>query len=306
MRKVLVFDVGGTKLSHCIINSDGEIVSDVTKVPTPNKSVEIYQYLKEIITKHESTVDLISIATAGCVNNENTRVSGSTPNLPAGYPDLDFCALSAKPVFVENDANAAAWAEFRVGTAKDYKHSITLTLGTGVGGGIICDGRLLKGSQGLAGEVGSIKISYDNKRQCTCLNYDCWESYASGTGLKITAEEIADSDESFKKSIYSSKKPEDVTTYDIVEGVKANDEYSKKVFDLWHYHIFCGMVSLVNIFNPECIILSGGLGNSADCEKLEKMVNNGSVVSDVKVVHSTMKNYTGMIGCALLALEKRG
>ncbi len=304
MKTVLVFDIGGTKTSHCLINQSGEIVSDIIKVHTPKTSAEIYEYLKTTIAEYDSKIDLVSIATAGCVNNENTKVSGSTPNLPAGYPDLDFSALSTKKVFIENDANAAAWAEFRTGTAKYYKHSITLTLGTGIGGGIIIDGKLLKGSQGLAGEVGSIKISYDNKRKCTCHNYDCWECYGSGTGLKKTAEELALTEKSFHDSIYANKKPEEITTYDIIEGTKKGDSYSTKVFETWHYHLFCGLVSLVNIFNPECIILSGGLGDSVYHEWLENTVNEHSVVSDVKIMHSTMKNNTGMIGAALLALEK--
>ena len=306
MKKVLVFDVGGTKISHCIINEKGEILTDVGKINTPKSAGEIYDYLKKITEQNGNNFDLVAIATAGCVNNENTKVLGSTPNLPEDYYKLDFSTLSKKRVFIENDANAAAWAEYRVGTAKDYTDSIVLTLGTGVGGGIITGGKLLKGSQGVAGEVGSMKISYDNKRKCTCENYDCWESYASGTGLKITAEEIAQSDECFKSSIYKDKSPRDVTTYDIIEGIKVNDTYSQKVYDIWMHHIYCGLVSLVNIFNPECVILSGGLGDSADCDWLEKKLNDCSVVTPVKVAHSTMQNHTGMIGCAILALEKLG
>ncbi len=303
MKTALVFDIGGTKLSHCFVNENGEIISEITKIDTPRNSVLIYDYLKSIVAENEQSVDKIAIATAGCVNNENTKVVGSTGNLPLGYSELDFTSLSKKNVFIENDANAAAWAEYKIGAAKDFKHSIIITLGTGIGGGIIINNNLLKGSQGLAGEVGSIKISYDKKRKCSCKNYDCWESYASGTGLKITAEEIAKSDDLFKNSIYSDKSPTEITTYDIIEGTKQNDAYSKKVYDIWNYHIFCGLISLVNIFNPECIIFSGGLGAAADTNWLEKELNNQSVVSDVKIVSSHLKNHTGMIGAALMALE---
>ena len=302
-KTALSFDIGGTKLSSCLVNEKGEKITEITKVATPKTAEEIFEYLKQVSAKFENEVDVISIATAGAVNNENTRVVSSTPNLPSGYHDIDFSCLSSKPVFVENDANAAAWCEYRLGDAKNYAHVVVLTIGTGIGGGIIINGKLLKGSQGLAGEVGSIKISYDKKRQCTCGNYDCWESYGSGTGLKKTAGELAHTDEAFKSSIYSSKQPEDVTTYDIISGVKENDEYSLKVFNLWQYHIYCGVLTLVNVLNPELIVFSGGLGEVIETEKMEQQVNSSSVVSDVIIKKSELKNETGMIGAALLAIE---
>lgn len=303
MKTALTFDIGGTKISYCLINETGEILGSIQKIHTPKTACEIFEQLKKTVSEFENEIDCIGIATAGAVNLDNTRVVSSTPNLPEGYRGIDFSKISSKTVFVENDANAAAWCEFKIGSAKNVENSITLTIGTGVGGGIIADGKLLRGAQGLAGEVGSLKISYDNKRQCTCGNYDCWESYASGTGLKKTAEEIASTDESFKFSKFSSKAPWEVTTYDIIEGVDSDDIYCKKVYDLWHKHIFCGVLSLVNIFNTDLIIFSGGLGNNLDINFLEKEVNKHSVVSDVKIVKSTLKNDTGMIGAALLALN---
>ncbi len=304
MKTALAFDIGGTKLSHCLINEKGEKISEIIKVPTPKTALEIFEYLKTTIKGYEGEIDVVSLATAGAVNNENTRVVSSTPNLPRGYSDIDFSTLSTLPVFVENDANAAAWCEFRLGEAKKYNHSIVLTIGTGIGGGIIINKHLLKGAFGLAGEVGSMRISYDKKRKCTCGNYDCWESYGSGTGLKKTAEETAQSDESFKNSIFASKQPKDVSTYDIISGLKTEDVYSRKVFDIWQYHIFCGVLNLVNIFNPEIVIFSGGLGEVIEIEKMEQKVNAESVVSDVKIICSNLKNETGMIGAALLAIEK--
>ena len=304
MKTALAFDIGGTKLSYCLVNEKGEQITPTEKVSTPKTAEGIFEYLKEIASKFEEQIDVVSLATAGAVNNENSRVVSSTPNLPLGYRDIDFSKLSNKPVFVENDANAAAWCEFRLGEAKNYRFSIVITIGTGIGAGIIIDNKLLKGSGGLEGEVGSMKISYDRKRKCTCGNYDCFESYGSGTGLKTTAQEFAQNDELFKTSIYANKKPNEVTTYDIIAGVKENDEFSKKVFETWQYHIYCGVVSLVNIFNPEIVIFSGGLGEVIDVAKMENDVNKTSVVEDVHIAVSQMKNETGMVGAALLALEK--
>lgn len=126
---------------------------------------------------------------------------------------MDFQNLSTKKVFVENDANAAAWAEHVLGASKGCAHSVMITLGTGVGGGIIIDNKLLKGKSGAAGEM-HFKLYRDKRRQCTCGAYDCFEAYASGTGLRKTAQEMLNNP--------------DVTTYDVIDGVKKTIPKCKK------------------------------------------------------------------------------
>jgi len=223
--------------------------------------------------------------------------------LPAGYNDIDFSLLSKKPVYVENDANCAAWAEYKVGSAIGINNNITITLGTGVGGGFIVDGRLLRGKSGRGGEVGSMKIN-GRGRECTCHRKDCFESYASGTGLKLTAQEVALNDEVFNSSIYSSKKAEEVTTYDIIDGLKKDDEYSKKVFNIWKQDLVIGLINIVNIFDPEIIVISGGMGEFINTEEIQNLINNEIVVSPVQIKLAKAGNYSGMIGTALLACEK--
>lgn len=303
MKKVLAIDVGGTKLSYAIINEKGEFLNEVKIASTPKNIDELKQIFKNIIIENEKEVDIIAFATAGAVNIENTKVDSSTPNLPKGYNDIDFSKLSKKPVYVENDANAAAWAEYKVGAAIGETNNITITLGTGVGGGFIVDGKLLRGKSGRGGEVGSIKIN-GRGRICTCNRKDCFESYASGTGLKKTAEELAICDEVFQSSIYSSKKPQEVTTYDIIDGLKKNDEYSNKVFNIWKQDLITGLVSIVNIFDTETIVISGGMGKFINTSEIEKSVNEEIVVSPVKIKLAKAGNYSGMIGAALLACEK--
>lgn len=304
MEKILSIDVGGTKISYCLINSIGTVVSDIYKHSTPKKIEPLLMVFKEIIGKYEDEIDAVAFATAGAINLENTKVESSTPNLPLGYNKIDFSSLSKKPVFVENDANAAAWAEYSLGAAKGHSNTVIVTLGTGIGGGIIINDRLLRGKSGRAAEIGSIKLFPDNRRKCTCNNYDCWESYASGTGLRVTAEEIAKNDQSFNGSFVSHKNPEEVTTYDIIEGVKNGDPYAKKVFDLWHDHLLSGLISLTNIFDPESIVISGGMGEFISFEELESQINNSIVVSPIKLLPATMKNDAGMVGAALLAGQK--
>ena len=303
MTKVLAIDVGGTKLSYAIVNEKGEFLTEVKKTSTPKKINELIQTFKNIIAENEKEVDMTAFATAGAVNIENTKVDSSTPNLPKGYNDIDFSTLSNKPVFVENDANAAAWAEYKVGSAIGEDNNITITLGTGVGGGFIVNGKLLRGKSGRGGEVGSIKIN-GRGRVCTCNRIDCWESYASGTGLKYTAEEVAETDSIFSTSIFKDKLPKEVTTYDIIAGLKENDEYSTKVFNIWKQDLITGLINITNIFDPETIVISGGMGEFINTNEIENAVNNEIVVSPIKIKLAKAGNYAGMIGAALLCCEK--
>ena len=289
MKKALGIDIGGTKIYCAQINQNGEIVSEIEKYPTPKTKEEIVEKFKEIIKKHENEINFVAFSTAGGVNKENNRVICSTANLPEGYPEINFSELSNKPVFVENDANCAAWAEYKIGSAKNMDNSITLTFGTGVGGGIIVDGKLLKGKSGVAGEV-HFKMSLDKKRKCSCGSYDCFEIYASGNGLRLTGVEQTGNN--------------DITTYDIIEGVRKNDETMLRIYNIWQNHIILGLVGLSDIFDPDCIVLSGSMGEFCDVEYIEKRVNEEITTTPTKILHATSGNFAGMIGAVLLGFEK--
>lgn len=294
MRKALAFDIGGTKIYSTIINENGEIIQEVDKFSTPKTLDGIKEVLKNQIVKYESEVDAIAIATAGAVNNENTAVIGSTGNLVEGYYTLDFQSLSKKKVFLENDANAAAWAEYIIGASKGTSVSVMLTLGTGVGGGIIINGKLLKGKSGAAGEM-HFKMYPDKRRKCTCGSWDCFEAYASGTALKWDAEEALNT--------------KDVTTYDVIEGVKNNDSKMTAIFDRWQRDLTIGIQGLANLFDPDCVVLSGSMAQFVDTKKVEKEVNEDIVTTPTSIRLATAGNHAGMIGVALLALtggEKNG
>ena len=175
IKKALAIDVGGTKIYSAIVSEKGEIISEIEKRPTPKTFVEIKAVFEEIIAKYERQVDVIAFSTCGAVNNQNNGILGSTGNIAKEYPSMDFKSLSKKPVFVENDANSAAWAEHVIGASKGMPYSVMLTLGTGVGGGIILDNKLYKGKNGAAGEM-HFKMRTDKHRMCTCGSYDCFEA----------------------------------------------------------------------------------------------------------------------------------
>lgn len=289
MKKALAIDVGGTKVYNAIIDEQGKILSEIEKNPTPKSFNEIKNLFSDIIKKYENEVDIIAFSTCGAVNNQNTGIVGSTGNIAKEYPTLKFSELSKKPVYVENDANCAAWAEYKIGASKNTSVSVMITLGTGVGGGIIINDKLLKGQNGAAGEM-HFKMNTEKKRKCTCGSWDCFEIYASGTGLKLTAEEILED--------------KNVTTYDVIAGVKNNDPKMLEVFNKWQNDIIDGLIGLANIFDPDCIVLSGSMAEFTDTEKIEKAVNSQIVTTHVKIKLAQAGNYAGMVGAALLGLEK--
>ncbi len=289
MRHALGIDVGGTKIYSAVIDENGQIISDIEKHQTPKTFEDIKATFIQIIKKHEKDVDVIAFSTCGAVNNENTGIVGSTGNIAKEYPTMNFQSLSNKPVFVENDANCAAWAEYRIGASKGTKVSVMITLGTGVGGGIIINNTLLKGQNGAAGEM-HFKMSMDKHRKCTCGSWDCFEIYASGKGLKITAEEMLEN--------------KDVTTYDVVEGVQKCNPKMREILEKWQTDIANGLIGLANIFDPDCIVLSGSMAEFVDTDFVENIVNSEICTTPTKIVKAQAGNYSGMIGAALLGLAK--
>lgn len=284
----LGIDLGGTKIATALVDSEGNMLGEVNKVSTPKTVEGIKDILKNIILSYKDN-DFVTLATAGAVNRENTKVIGSTANLPKGYSDINFQELTDKPIFIENDANCAAWAEHRIGASKGYDNSVMLTLGTGVGGGIIIDGKLLKGKSGAAGEM-HFALSRSQRRICTCGFYDCFEAYASGNGLRRTAIEIF--------------KDEKITTYDVIDLANKNDEKALLALFTWQNDIAIGIAGLANIFDPDCFVLSGSMEQFVDTQKIEDFVNKSIVTSPTKIFHAKAGNYAGLIGAALLGYEK--
>jgi glucokinase len=237
--KVISIDIGGTKISLAVVQNN-KIISDVIKVSTPDSAEGILQVILnniELLLKEYNDIFAVAFATAGAVNLENSKIIGSTGNLPEGYSNLDFSGEIKRKfnlnVFIENDANAAAYAEYKVGSARGYDNSITITLGTGIGGGIIVNGKLLRGKSGSAAEVGHIRLREEPKVACTCGHYDCWDAYASGTGyVKIAIEELLNFPPG-KKSFLRNKDMCKINSYDVLEGVNNNDELCLKIHRRW-------------------------------------------------------------------------
>ncbi len=288
MKKVLAFDIGGTKIAYAIIDEQGNFTNEVIKVTTPKTAAGIYELLKTVIKGSEDEVDGVAIATAGAVNNENTRIISRVGNLPEGYGDTDFMSLTAKPILLENDANSAGWAEFKIGAAKGSRNAVVLTLGTGVGSGIIVDGKLLKGKSGAAGEM-HVRFGCGHERKCTCGLWDCLETYVSGNALTTDAK------------IYIAP---DATSYDVIRGLKENNPKARAAFDHWQSCLENALVMVGNLFDPEVVVLSGSMAQFVEYEKIGKQANGDILTPPFELKQAKFENNAGMLGAALLLLEK--
>ena len=288
MKKVLSFDIGGTKIAAAVIGEDGSFQGNINKYPTPDTADGIVSLFRSVI-ENCADIDGVAFSTAGAVNMEGTHITSFVGNLPRGYNNTDFCALTNKPVLVENDANCAGWAEYVLGAAKGCDNSIILTIGTGVGSGIIVNGKLLKGKSGAAGEM-HFPIDSGHKRKCKgCGMYDCFESFASGTGLGLFAQ---------------ASMGEKATTYDVIELKKQGDSTAIKVFNEWQSYLTKGMIMLGNIFDPQIIVLSGSMAEFIEYDKATKEVNSAILTQPLQVVPAHFANNAGMIGAAMLLHKK--
>ncbi len=286
---VLAFDIGGTKIAYAPVDRNGKLLNDVVRHPTPTAPGAVAKLLKTIINQFESRIDAVAVSTAGTVDRTNSRIVGSVGNMPDGYLETDFKALSVKPVVVENDANAAVWAEYVLGNAKGRANVVLLTLGTGVGVGIIADGRLLVGKSGAAGEV-HFPVRYDNNRLCGCGRYDCLEVYMSGRALGLEA-----------KAAY---KDDNANGHTVIEGLKQNALPAVTAFHSWQEMVKNGIVIFADIFDPEVILLGGSMAHFIDYKRLNEEANQMIVTAPFELKEAAFENDAGLIGAALLCVQK--
>lgn len=289
MTKVLAFDIGGTKIAYSIIDENGCFLNEVIKVSTPKSAAGIVELLKTTVKGLEDEIDGVAISTAGAVDTKGTRITSVPGNLPEGYNQTDFMALTTKPVLVENDANSAGWAEFSIGAAKGCRNAVILTLGTGVGAGIIVDGHLLKGKSGAAGEM-HFPVDSGHKRVCSgCGMFDCFESFASGTGLNANAREYMGAE---------------ATSYDVIRGLKEGDHQARAAFDKWQDYLIKGLIMVANVFDPEVIVLSGSMAKFVEYDKVSREVNGRILTQPFELKEAAFENNAGMIGAALLLIAR--
>ena len=311
-------DLGGTTTKLAFITTDGDIVHK-WEIPTDNTNegqnitVNIAKAIDEKLTEHnqiKSNLLGIGMGAPGPVNYEKGIVL-NVVNLgwPDNYPLKDRLeAATSLPAAIENDANCAALGEMWMGAGAGAKDLVCVTLGTGVGGGVIVGGNVVQGINGAAGEIGHITAISMGGAPCNCGKTGCLETVASATGIvRLARIELAKGE----KGELSKKLAENgnITAKDVFDAARNQDELAQSVLDEVSFHLGFVLASIANTLNPEKIVLGGGVSKAGDI-LLEPVKNNfakfafSPVRDSTKLALATLGNDAGVLGAAWLIKNK--
>jgi glucokinase len=305
-------DVGGTKIAAAVVSPEGEILNEVRyptqAVPPHRLTGTIAGAIEEV--KDGFEVGGVCLAVPGLIMADVNTVIFS-PNLHEIENirlDEEIGGMTGMRVTVENDANAAAWGEFRFGAGKDVDHQIFITLGTGVGGGIITHGVLLRGAQGAGGELGHVTLDPDGP-VCGCGNHGCLEALASGTAIARRAREVAN--ERRDSALGQLAIERQVLGEDVSELANQGDEAAIYVLEETGRWLGIGLAGFVNMFNPEVIAVGGGASRAGDLildpARREVQLRARSPSRDlVEIKDATLGPASGVLGAAGLARGEDG
>ena len=309
MRSAIGIDIGGTNIKIILVQESGDIITNITEL-TPDGHGGSSEKIKDMLVKAlknilNDNVIGIGFGVAGIIDRKNGIVIES-PNIPSinGFRIKEtFEKEFSLPVIVENDANTYAYAEKWVGTGKNIDNFIVLTLGTGLGGGIIYKGELFEG----AAEIGHMVVEPEG-RFCTCGSFGCLESYASG---RAVVDRGISSLEKGGKSIlkdYSDGNFYKITPEEVYKAALEGDSLSREVFREVGKYLGVGTANLVNIFSPEAIIIGGGLIGAWDLfiEELKKEFLKRALKplsNNVQILQATLKKESGSVGAAGLIFK---
>ncbi len=312
-------DLGGTNIAIGIVNEEFEIVkkgSVPTKPERGNDPIieDMAALAKKLVAECGLTMDDIEyagVATPGTANSDTGVVEYSNNIKFVKYPLAEKLSalLDGKPVYIENDANAAAKAEAMAGVAKGAQFAVMITLGTGLGGGIVLDGKVYSGFNFAGAELGHTVIEKDG-RQCTCGRKGCWETYSSATGLvNITKDRILDARAAGRKTAMDEMIGGDldkVSARTAFTAMKAGDEVAAEVVDEYITYLAIGVANVINVFQPNVLCIGGGVCNEGEyltkplIEKVfsETYSREGTPQTQIKI--AKLGNDAGIIGAAVL------
>jgi len=315
----LGIDVGGTNLAVGIVDEDNKIIARANKkthVPcTPEEFCDdLADTAKEALANAGLTLNDIPWVGIGCPGTVNpvTGILEYANNLY--FENLELRKLMSerlegKEILLENDANAAAYGEYMGGALKGADNAIAITLGTGLGGGLIIDHKVYSGSNFAGAELGHTVIVADG-RYCTCGRNGCWESYASATGLiNITKDYMKDAT---KDSILWKLVDNDIdkvsgrTAFD---AMRQGDETGKKIVDEYIKYFSVGLVNIINIFQPDILCVGGGICNEGETllapvrEFVAKEQYATNATKKTVICRAALGNDAGIIGAAMLGKQ---
>jgi glucokinase len=304
-------DVGGTKIAAGVVTPEGEILNEV-RYPSAGPRERLLSSIARAVdeAKDGYEVGAVCLAVPGFVLSAENKVIFA-PNLHAieGVPLKDELGeRTGLSVTVENDANAAAWGEFRFGAGREVNHLVFITLGTGVGGGVVMHGILLRGAQGAGGELGHVTIQATGPR-CGCGNHGCLEALASGTAIQRRAREVANEQPGSALGRLAIERR--VLGEDVTELAREGDEAAISVLKETGVWLGIGLAGFVNVFNPEVIAIGGGVARAGELilehARQEVYLRARSPSRDlVRIQEATLGAESGVLGAAALARDESG
>ena len=305
-------DVGGTNVKIALVDKEGSIVYSNT---TPTRAEMGYEYtisnikqaIKDLMkeTKTDNTtIEGIGFGFPGQIDCTEGVIRVS-PNIP-GWVNVPLAKIMEKefsiPTKVDNDVRCAALGELAFGAGKGCKNLICITVGTGIGSGLIVNGKLVRGADNAAGEIGHIKLQMHDGPICGCGDSGCLEAFASGPSIVAMAQEYILGGKSTK---YRELANPEITPYIVAEAAKQGDKVALKIFERMGKYIGIGLASVVNLLNPEKIVIGGGVADAGDIlfkpliDTLKKRAMPIQAKS-VSVVPAQLGNAAGVIGASLL------
>jgi glucokinase len=300
-------DVGGTKCLGVVLDDDGSIVVSDRR-PTPRGEMELVATVAELaesLGREVSTIDSVGVGLPGSITIDG--VLTSSPHLP-GVVDFDAATRLGerlgRTVKVTNDASCAALAEWRVGVGRGVDDLIMITLGTGIGGGVIAGGRLLLGAHGYLGEFGHIMIDPDGP-VCPCGKRGCWERYASGSAIALEAKRLATYEGRLEAVAEAAGSVEGITSEHIVAAAMTGDGDAAHVLGHFARWMAVGLGSLTMAFDPAMFVIGGGLSRAAPVyeDVLRRRFAEAVYASDVRplpvLAFAVLEDRAGAVGAAL-------
>lgn len=309
MKKLAIgIDMGGTNIRLALVSDDGTIINSARYKTSAQEGRDavisrLTSATSEMVVhgREHGTIIGIGIGAPGLIENGVVRCS---PNLP-GWENVPLQRsleeLLALPVALENDANAVAYGEKSFGAGKGFNSLVCITLGTGVGGGIILDGKIWRGAFGMAGEVGHMVIEPEGHK-CSCGNRGCLETYASATAIVRMAREAVDKGDASWDVSY--------LTTETLEGFAVNgDATALRLFSDAGRYLGIGIASLLHILNPDAVIIGGGVARAWNLfsPSMTEEINRRcfkEIAEKSKIMPASLGDDAGMLGAARLAFEQ--
>jgi glucokinase len=321
-------DIGGTKVLGVALGPLDAIVAEA-RVPTPaapahhdlegpagDTGVEVAGAIADVVAQLDAAVPglhgapAVGVGAPGMVDRQGRL--RFAPNLPqahgVNWRVLIGERLRGRTIVVENDANLAVLAEHRLGAARGYQHVVMVTLGTGIGGGLVVDGRVQVGGHGFAGEIGHMVVDPAGP-PCPCGRQGCWERFASGGGLGLMAREAALAGRLPEVVALAGGDPEGVRGEDVTAAAVAGDPDARRVIEQVGWWVGFGLANLASLLDPECFVLGGGLVGAGDLlidsarRAFDELVEGGATRPATAIVTAAFGERAGAVGAALAARD---